>query len=54
MDLCEVDVCDRSGLGPVSPHGFEGRPQYDFVFLDLEVPVDEIESKYFLDVETCK
>lgn len=54
MDLCRVDICDRSGLGPASPNGFEGRPQHDFVFLHLEVPVDEMESKYFLDVETCK
>lgn len=54
MDLCRADICDTSGLGPASPKGFVGRPKQNFVFLDLEVPVDEVESKYFLDVETCK
>jgi hypothetical protein len=44
MDFCRVDVCDRSGLGPASSNEYQGRPQHDFVFFDLEVPVNEMES----------
>ena len=54
MDLCRVDIWDTSGLGPASPNGLKGRSKHDFVFLDLEVPMDEVESINFLDVETCK
>jgi hypothetical protein len=54
MDLCRVDICDTSGLGPASLNGFKGRSKHDFVFLDLEVPVDKVESINFLDVKTSK
>ena len=47
IDLCRIDICDSSRLGPVFPNGFKGRPRHDFVFLDLKVPVDEMESKTF-------
>ncbi|KAG5304247.1 hypothetical protein I7I50_11272 [Histoplasma capsulatum G186AR] len=54
MDLCWVDVCDRSGLSPASLNGFERHSQYDFVFLNLEVPEDEMGSKYFWTLKHAK
>lgn len=54
MDLRQVDICDTSGLGPAPPNRFEGHPQHDFAFVDLEVPVDQMKTKYFMDLETFK
>ncbi|QSS64042.1 hypothetical protein I7I51_01104 [Histoplasma capsulatum] len=41
-----------SGLSPASLNGFD--PQYDFVFLNLEVPVDEMGSKHFWTLKHAK
>lgn len=51
LDLCGIEIGEAGGLGPASANGLQGTPKHDFVFIQLEVSMDEMYSEFVLDIE---
>lgn len=54
MDLSGVNVNDASGLSPTAATRLERSAEHHFVFLELKLSMDEMDSELVLDVEAGK
>lgn len=54
VDLSGVNVNDASGLSPTAATRLERSAKHHFIFLQLKITMDEMDSKLVLDVEAGK
>ncbi|KAJ5328731.1 hypothetical protein N7452_009121 [Penicillium brevicompactum] len=54
VDPSGVNVNDASEPSPTAATRLERSAKYHFIFLELKIPMDEMDSKLVLDVEAGK